>query len=227
MNPLAYATIGIIIGLTFTLSWAAIAILIYFSYRQRSEIATSQAATRRAIAQSTIAIDRIRGEVSLALSSMDADKLHTSAITLQHGVKSFQAAIGSLSKLVYTAGAGDSMGLEGNAARGANDPNYYAYQDSLFQQQAAGQRVAEPYAPDVISEFAEWKERAAMREAASLGHATPLPSPTLPDIQHEDGSELADDDHDDAYLEDWAQRHEAGKLGDLPGVTESGEGTGI
>lgn len=225
MNPLAYATIGIIIGLTFTLSWAAIAILIYFSYRQRSEIATSQAATRRAIAQSTIAIDRIRGEVSMALSSMDADKLHTSAITLQHGVKSFQAAIGSLSKLVYAAGAGDSMGMTPQV-QGPYDPNYYQYQETMAMQQPS-QAPVPPGAPDVISEFAEWKERAAMREAASLGHATPLPSPTLPDIQHEDGSELADDDHDDAYLEDWAQRHEAGKLGDLPGVTESGEGTGI
>lgn len=242
MNPLALITIGILAGLLLTVNLLSIVALIYISYRQRSELISSQAATRRALATSTVAIDRMRSEVALALSSMDADKLHDSAISIQSGVKSFQNVINQLGKMVFAAGAGETMGMAPQQAA-QYDPNYdpnvyewptnpmrapvmYADQQSHSHSPSAGTGTASL----ITDHFDQWRVKAVQEEAARLGYDTPLPPANLPDIQREDGSPLMDEDLATAHLDEYTPRTNQGQLrqfDDLPGNTEVGEGTGV
>jgi hypothetical protein len=218
MTPLALITIGILAGLLLTVNLLSIATLVYMTWQQRRDLAASQAATRRAIASSTIATDRMRQEITLALSSMDANRLHESSLTIQSNVKLLQQAIAAFSKIVFSAGAGDSMNLTPQPTDW--DPNYYP------QPLTPDPRPFTGTASIITDHFDQWRANAVNEAANKLGYDTPLPPASLPDIQQPDGAPLTDEERD-AWLDDYTPRTNQGQphqFDDLPGNTESGEG---
>lgn len=223
MSSLALIIIGILAGFLVTFTLGITVVVGYLSYHHHQDMKIARELMTRTVNRSTIAIDRMRGEVQLALSSMDADRLHDASLTIQQGVKSLQSTVGSLGKLVFAAGAGDAMGLPQDMDNGGlmgyggltSDP-YYDRGDVATNQAA---QAGDP--------FTKWRAEANLKHAAAMGQSTPLPPASLPDLQQPDGQPLpseADDSYDDAYLNEYVERERSGHLDDLPGVTEVSDG---
>lgn len=216
MTPLAFTVIGLFAGLLLAFLAGSIGLMVYIFRQSKLESAANQTRILRALNASTIAMDKMRGEVALALSSMDANRLHEASLTIQHGVKQFQQAVGGLSKLVFAAGAaGDSMGLD---AVNNYSPEVEAHYDKAGYAHAQAHQAVDP--------FSVWRAEQNMKAAAAAGYATQPTAPTLPDMQQADGRPLGDEDDDlaDAYLNQYVDRDANGRLADLPGLTDVSEG---
>lgn len=205
MTTLSILIIGLFAGLLIAMLAGSTILLTYIAWRIHRDSQLSAAASRRAVNSSTMAIDRMRGEVALALSSMDANRLHDASLAIQHGVKSFQQTVATLSQLVFKAGVSDgNMGLDFATS---TQPNYY--DDSSLPPSPATNVPRNASDP-----FTEWRRRRNQEERMNRGPAEELlPVNHLPDIQHDDGQPL-EPSMDDTYLE---------AMDDLPGMTDGND----
>ena len=206
MTTLSILIIGLFAGLLIALLVGSTALLSYIAWRVHHETQSSSAASRRAINQSTIAIDRMRGEVALALSSMDANRLHDASVTVQHSVKQLQHTVASLGQLIFKAGVSDGgMGLDPTL----NEPYY--------ETPPANPGFVHPHSPDP---FLDWQRRRNQEESMKRGPAHDiLPVTQLPDMQQPDGTPI-DDSLDSLYVDAIIERR---GNDDLPGVTEGSD----
>lgn len=215
MTSLALIIIGILAGLLIATLAGSTVLLAYIAWCLRRESALSAAATRRAIIQSTMAMDRMRGEVSLALSSMDAQRIHEAGQTIQHNVRQLQSTVGALGKLVFNAGISDaSMGLD------QPQPSTYDSSPYIVPPPPSAAPYVQRDAPDP---FAIWRQRKQEEAHLATGATDQIAVTRLPDMQQPDGMPL-DDDQADAYLSNYIERQPLGDVEEFPGMTDGSDG---
>ncbi len=102
MNDLALIVIGLLFGLVLAVVSGAAGFLFYTAVQMRKENADTQRQTSSVIADNTSAIDRMRGEVSTALTQMDAQRLYEASVAVQKNSKQLSQIIGHLNRIVFS-----------------------------------------------------------------------------------------------------------------------------
>jgi hypothetical protein len=103
MNELALILIGLILGLSLALV-AGLTYALWTSARSlRQTVTAALADSSAALAASTLATDKLRGEVSLSLSRMDAERLYAASLSIQRASKSLAGQVGVLQKTLFAA----------------------------------------------------------------------------------------------------------------------------
>lgn len=102
MNDLALIVIGLLFGLVLAVVSGAAGFLFYTAVQMRKENADTRRQTSSVIADNTSAIDRMRGEVSTALTQMDAQRLYEASVAVQKNSKQLSQIIGHLNRIVFS-----------------------------------------------------------------------------------------------------------------------------
>jgi len=101
MNDLALLAIGIGMGLALAL----VAVMVYSLYRLVTQFRSSAAAllarVHEALAADKFSMDQLRGEVTLALSRVDAERLYSASLTLNRLVKSLASQVDTLQRALF------------------------------------------------------------------------------------------------------------------------------
>ena len=103
MNELALIAIGLLFGVVLAVVAIAAGFMFYTAIQMRRESTESKRDTVEAIRLNTIAIDKMRGEVGLALSQMDAQRLYEASVGIQRVNKNLMASVAQLNKIVFAA----------------------------------------------------------------------------------------------------------------------------
>src|SRR5579863_601220 len=135
MNDLALLAIGCGFGLALAL----VAVMTYVLYRAASlaRSATAAALTNvtSALAQQNLAIDKLRGEVSLSLSRMDAERLYSASLAIQRASRTLAQQTDTLQKALFAASpASPAIDFSEPAAFDLNDE---AMDDQRLMQERA------------------------------------------------------------------------------------------
>lgn len=101
MNQFALVSLGLLFGLLLAIVAAGIAALAYFTYLTRRDLASQRQTLLSATASLLTATGSLKSDVTLALSSLDADRLHAASQTIQRNATTLANAVNTLSKLVY------------------------------------------------------------------------------------------------------------------------------
>lgn len=127
MQSFGLMAIGLLLGILLVIG----AVCAFMLYRSASKLEAEALAMRAQILatlrRNTSAIDTLRGEVSLSLSHMDADRLHDASVAIQRGSKHLAGVVANLHNLVYSSMA--SEGAMGAVGRG--HPDYTPGMDDL------------------------------------------------------------------------------------------------
>lgn len=239
MAPLGLAAVGLLFGILLTILAVAVVALLYAAWQQRSEATAARTLINQVIARNTAAIDKLRGEVDLSLSRMDAERLYEASHAVQNGVRSLQQSTSTLSKLLHgvpQAGPGTvdqygvpNSGLAGYASGGNNSLNYYpdapglddeAIQDAATVEQWAANRSRVQYdagsTPPASRPFEIYRKQQQDKADAASGRSSPIPVSSLPDL-------------DDAHDLDAQQGEELSGIArhQVPGFTDGSDKSGI
>jgi len=103
MNELAVLVIGMIFGGGILLMALAAAFIFYTAVQMRKDSSDAKKETTSALKANTVAIDKMRGEVALALSQMDAQRLYEASVAIQKASKLLISTASQLNKVVYAA----------------------------------------------------------------------------------------------------------------------------
>ena len=103
MNELATLVIGMIFGGGILLMALAAAFLFWTAVQMRKESGDSKKETTAAIKANTVAIEKMRSEVALALSQMDAQRLYEASVGIQKVNKKLSESVTQLNKVVFAA----------------------------------------------------------------------------------------------------------------------------
>lgn len=106
MNSFGLVSIGLVLGLVVATLVVAIAAMIYLAWQQRSSIRSVRVAAQRLVAENTVAVDKLRTEVTMLLQQVDAERMYQASLGMQRGVRQLTETVAMLSKLVYASGAG-------------------------------------------------------------------------------------------------------------------------
>jgi len=197
MNDLALLAIGCGFGLALAL----VAVMTYVLYRAASlaRSATAAALTNvtSALAQQNLAIDKLRGEVSLSLSRMDAERLYSASLAIQRASRTLAQQTDTLQKALFAASpASPAIDFSEPAAFDLNDE---AMDDQRLVQERArwqgahsqqGQQQTQASPLDALSE----EEKAVRvqeffaRRRNGISAATPFPSSAFPSTPPTAGS---------------------------------------
>lgn len=166
-SVIAILAIGLF-GLLFGILMALVGVMAYALHRSAVDIkqVAQQSAdlVAKVISQNTQTIDKLRGEVALSLSRMDADRLHDAATQIQTGAKALGQQTATLSRLIFAA-AGQSALAPGTLA-GFPDP---APMDSSFSMEDEALDDA-----TMLAERTRW-QRGQAGQAAGAMAADPTP----------------------------------------------------
>jgi hypothetical protein len=101
MNDLALLAVGMGAGLALAL----VAVMVYALYRTASafsaSVTSALARASDALATSKLSMDQLRGEVTLGLSRLDAERMYTTSLSLQRLVKSLTIQVDTLQKALF------------------------------------------------------------------------------------------------------------------------------
>jgi hypothetical protein len=178
---LALALIAIgLFGLLFGILMALVGVMAWTLHRAAASqrLQSEETATRvtSCLLGNTRAIDKLRGEVALSLSRMDADRLHDAAAQIQAGAKQLATQTQTLSKLLFVqAGQGGSPfqpqsngGLAGFPDANPMDGAFSLDDEALDDAQ-------------MLADRARWQRGMAGAETQQ-SYAAPPPSPlNIPD----------------------------------------------
>jgi hypothetical protein len=103
VNELAILVIGMIFGGGILLMALAAGFLFWTAVQMRKDSGDAKKETTAAIKANTVAIDKMRGEVALALSQMDAQRLYEASVAIQKASKLLISSTAQLNKVVYAA----------------------------------------------------------------------------------------------------------------------------
>lgn len=242
LAPLAIAALGLLFGVLLTVIGVAIVALVYLTNQQRQATLAMRDLTTRTLARNTTAINQLRTETALALSGMDVDRMHEASHAVQASARSLASITSRLAKALFTQpGMAGTVDQFGNANDGLLDPaplDQEAMQDAAMLEQwnaragrgsssagfggagdyndpALRPRAPMPSVPPLSTPFARWHAEQQAREDAAAGRTSPIPPPTLPDL-------------DDAHDLDAEQGADASQLASsqVPGFTDDGTGGG-
>jgi hypothetical protein len=221
MNDLALIAIGFLLGLVL----AVVAVLAFALWREASMQRTESKnyatlildhfkASRNALdmfrRENTMQIEKLRSEVALALSRMDAERLHDASLAIQRSSKQMSAAVATLTKAIYAQPAIDTgpetFGIEDEAADDARmlaEQNRWAAQPDPFaglteeEKNARVQQYFQNRQRNGISHFGSAPPAAGAGAYASLLEeaqqvAPPMkPMADFDDMAAEDGLDLS------------------------------------
>lgn len=129
LNDLALLAIGLGLGLALSLVAVMVAALLYVAYRQREQSRQAQLQITQLLQSSTQAIDKLRGEVGLSLSRMDAERLYEASLAIQRASRSLSSQVGALNKAVF-AQSSLGPGLDvSNGGYGQSLPEQFTMED--------------------------------------------------------------------------------------------------
>jgi hypothetical protein len=172
MNELAVLVIGMIFGGGILLMALAAAFIFYTAVQMRKESGDSKKETTAAIKANTAAIDKMRGEVALALSQMDAQRLYEASVAIQKASKLLIDTTQQLNKVVYAATPPDLLGrplMPGfNLEDEAMDDARMIAERNRWQ---AGQ--APEVSPQAVNDFFEERRRKNAGGIYSVGSTPP------------------------------------------------------
>jgi hypothetical protein len=119
MNDLALIAIGAILGMALALTAVMVySLWITASGFKRTVNAALAESTKALTAQNAI-VDKLRSEVALALSRMDAERLYEASLAVQRSSKAMAGAVATLTKAIYAQPAIDTgpetFGIEDEA----------------------------------------------------------------------------------------------------------------
>ena len=101
MNDLALLAVGMGAGLALAL----VAVMVYALYRTASafsaSVTSALARASDALVTSKLSMDQLRGEVTLGLSRLDAERMYTTSLSLQRLVKSLTIQVDTLQKALF------------------------------------------------------------------------------------------------------------------------------
>lgn len=103
MNDLALIAIGLLFGIVLAVVAGAAGFLFWTAIQMRKEAAESKKEVSAAIKSNTVAIDKMRGEVALALGQMDAQRLYEASVGIIGAKKQLTAIVNQLNKVVFAA----------------------------------------------------------------------------------------------------------------------------
>lgn len=111
MNDLALLAIGAGFGLALAL----IAVMVYGVWTTasgfRRTVNASLAKVAESLAAQNAVVDKLRAEVSLALSRMDAERLYEASLAVQRSSKAMGSAVATLTKAIYAQPAAPAFDL--------------------------------------------------------------------------------------------------------------------
>ena len=105
MNDLALIAIGLGLGLCLTL----VAVMVYALFRAASRMSQSVECMIALTKHSEGTIDRLRTDLTAALSRLDAERLYSASIGLQRLVKSLGLQVDTLQRTVFAQPAGPAL----------------------------------------------------------------------------------------------------------------------
>lgn len=191
MTELAILIIGLLAGILLAAVGVSVAGLVYLARQVRQESKLAHQRMLAVVAANTRATQQLQQSVTLALSSMDANRLQESSHTIQHSVKQLNQTVGALSKLVFAAGSGDA-GMDLSLVEALNE-----------QQDDRSIPVIQEYEDP----FARWRRVQEEKGRVSTGNDfSARPPGPLPDLEQG----FLEDLHDPLVMSD----------ADLPGISE-------
>lgn len=101
MNDFALVALGLLFGTILAVLGCAAYAMFSAAKSQREDTAVAHKAIVDRLSQVSLSIDKLRAETSLALSRMDADRLHDTAITLQSAAKTLTGSVNSFQRLLF------------------------------------------------------------------------------------------------------------------------------
>ncbi len=101
MNDFALIAIGLLFGIVLAVVAVAAAFLFYTAIHMRRESAEAKKEVSAAVKSNTAAIDKMRGEVALALGQMDAQRIYESSVAILGAKKELNSVVSQLKKIVY------------------------------------------------------------------------------------------------------------------------------
>jgi len=202
MNDLALIAIGLLFGIVLCVVGVAAAFLFWTAIQMRKESADSRKETTAAIKSNTVAIDKMRGEVGLALSQMDAQRLYEASVAIVGAKKQLAQIVAHLNKVVY---ASQPPGLDMSGTQGFTLEDEAADDQRMISERNRWLAQQQPDAidPERVNDFFEQRRRsnrggihtmestppAAGAYQAVVEQQSEKPVATLPDLEPE--SELA------------------------------------
>lgn len=101
VNELALISIGLLFGIVLAVVTVASGFLFVTAARMRRESNDAKREVSEAIRLNTLAIDKMRGEVGLALSQMDAQRIYESSVAILGARRELAGVVTQLKKIVY------------------------------------------------------------------------------------------------------------------------------
>lgn len=101
MNDLALIAIGAAAGFFLAVIAVMVAALWHIATGFRRTVIAALAKNTEAFTAQTAIVDKLRAEVALALSRMDAERLYEASLAVQRSAKSLSAQIATLQKVVF------------------------------------------------------------------------------------------------------------------------------
>lgn len=202
MNELALIAIGAVIGASLCLVSGVGALMLWSVYRIRKD---NEAVTKGIVTllqQNAVAMDKLRGEVGLSLSRMDAERLYEASLAIQKSAKSLSVQVAALNKAVF---AGAPQGLD------VTNPEFTLADEAEDDARMIGERnrwasgLSEEDQAKAVNDFFATRRRAAQAGIHPIGSTPPYtgyeamqeqqpqPSAGLPDFADaagEDGLDL-------------------------------------
>jgi hypothetical protein len=198
MNELALIAIGLLFGVVLSVVAIAAGTLFYVSVQMRRESTEAKRDVAAAIQLNTIAIDKMRGEVGLALSQMDAQRLYEASVAIQKVSKLLHGTVSQLNKVVYAA-VPPGLDMGGPQTPGFTLEEEAADDARMLEERRRWQaeQTVPSVSPEAVSDFFEQRRRNGIYSVGSTPPATGAyqavaeqqperPVETLPDIGGDD-----------------------------------------
>lgn len=209
MNELALIAIGVVIGASLCLVSGVGALMLWSVFRIRRDNEAVNRTLVSLLQQNTVAMDKLRGEVGLSLSRMDAERLYEASLAIQKSAKSLGAQVAALNKAVFSgAPAGlDVTNPEFTLADEAEDDARMIAERNRWQTPDTMAGLSEEEKARVVSEFFTKRRREVQAGVHAVGSTPPYTgayeamqsqqtaSSGLPDFAEaagEDGLDLTD-----------------------------------
>lgn len=193
MNDLALIAIGLLFGIVLAVVAGAAGFLFWTAIHMRKEAGESKKEVSAAIKANTVAIDKMRGEVALSLSQMDAQRLYEASVGIIGAKKQLTAIVNQLNKVVFAA-----------TPEVPSTPGFTMEEEAADDARMLDERnrwlAGEPIDPEQVNDFFEQRRRNNKGGIHKIGSTPPpdgaylsireaqteRPVETLPDLGDEE-----------------------------------------